>query len=58
MNLGNIKCYVDLNSLKEGEHKVPIKIELPKGVNLVSTSQENVKVEIKSNGISEGENGS
>lgn len=58
LNLGNIKCYVDLNSLKEGEHKVPIKIELPKGVNLVSTSQENVKVEIKSNGISEGENGS
>lgn len=52
----NIKCYVDLDSLKEGDHTIPIKIELPSGVKLVSKSQENVKVEIKANVISEGEN--
>ncbi|CDI50758.1 CdaR family protein [Clostridium tetani] len=56
LNLDNIKCYADLASLKEGEHSVPIKIELPNGVKLVSKSQENVKVEIKANEILEGEN--
>lgn len=55
-NINNIKCYVDLASLKEGEYTLPIKIELPSGVKLVSKSQENVKIEIKANAISEGEN--
>lgn len=58
MNLQNIRCYIDLASLKEGDYNLPIKIELPNGLNLISKFPENIKVQINSKGTSEGENAS
>nr|WP_307897716.1 hypothetical protein [Clostridium botulinum] len=44
-----IKCYVNLNGLGKGEHKVPINIDVPKKVNIVSQSHKFVKVIISDN---------
>ncbi|KEI04982.1 hypothetical protein IRP63_12305 [Clostridium botulinum] len=44
-----IKCYVNLNGLGKGEHKVPVTIDIPKGVNIVSQSYKVVKVIISDN---------
>ncbi|MDP4177264.1 MAG: CdaR family protein [Bacillota bacterium] len=43
----DISCYVDLNSLGEGDYDVPITIILPDGVNKLSQSPSTVKVSIK-----------
>ena len=52
----DIQCYVDLNSMKEGEHKLPVKVNLPEGIKLVSISPENITVNIKKKVTSEGVN--
>ncbi|KEI11736.1 membrane protein [Clostridium novyi B str. ATCC 27606] len=44
-----IKCYVNLNELGKGEHKVPVNIDVPKKVNIVSQSHKFVKVIISDN---------
>lgn len=43
----DIECFVDLQSLKEGTHNLPVKVNLPEGVNLVSISPDNINVTIK-----------
>lgn len=52
----DIQCYVDLSSMKEGEHKLPVKVNLPEGIKLVSISPENITVNIKKKVTSEGVN--
>ncbi|MCD3275691.1 YbbR-like domain-containing protein [Clostridium botulinum] len=49
LSIKGIKCYVNLNGLGKGEHKVPITIDIPKGVNIVSQSYKVVKVIISDN---------
>lgn len=44
--LGNVNCYVDLSSLKEGNYDLPIKVNLPNGIKKVSYSPQTVKVTI------------
>lgn len=51
----NIGCFVDLNSLQEGEQTVSISINLPEGVSKVSQNPSNEKVTIKKK-VLEGKN--
>lgn len=43
----DIECFVDLQSLKEGTHNLPVKVNLPEGVTLVSVDPNNINVNIK-----------
>lgn len=52
----NIECYVDLNSMKEGQYKLPVNISLPEGIKLVDKSPESITVNIKKKVTSEGTN--
>ncbi|WP_027625135.1 CdaR family protein [Clostridium lundense] len=52
----SIECYVDLNSIKEGQHKLPVNINLPEGIKLVDKSPESITVNIKKKVTSEGTN--
>ncbi|EDS78408.1 conserved hypothetical protein [Clostridium botulinum C str. Eklund] len=44
-----LKCYVNLNGLGKGEHTVPIIIDIPKGVSLISQNYKRIKVTISDN---------
>ena len=58
LTTSDIECFADLQGLKEGEHSIPVNITLPEGVNKVSQSVENVKVNIeKETSTSKPENG-
>lgn len=58
LTTSDIECFADLQGLKEGEHSIPVNIILPEGVNKVSQSVENVKVNIeKETSTSKPENG-
>lgn len=46
----DVKCYIDLNSLSEGEYNVPPNITLPEGINKVSLNPELIKVVLKKKG--------
>jgi len=50
-----INCFVDLNSLKEGQYSLPITVNLPKGIKAISISPQKVNVNLKKNQISEEE---
>lgn len=51
----DIRCYVNLNNLDEGEYTMPIRIELPQGVNIISQGTKFVDVKIvKRDGNSSG----
>ncbi|KGM95825.1 membrane protein [Clostridium novyi A str. 4552] len=44
-----LKCYVNLNGLGKGEHTVPITIDIPKGVSVISQNYKRIKVTISDN---------
>ncbi|WP_315118684.1 CdaR family protein [uncultured Clostridium sp.] len=44
----DIECYVDLLSLKEGQHNLPVKVNLPSGLNIISINPNTINVTIKS----------
>lgn len=46
----DIKCYIDLNSLSEGEYNIPLNVTLPEGISKVSTNPELIKVVLKKKG--------
>lgn len=46
----DVKCYIDLNSLSEGEYNIPLNITLPEGVNKVSLNPELIKVVLSKKG--------
>jgi YbbR domain-containing protein len=46
VNISDIKGYIDLANLVEGDHTVPIVIKLPEGITLLTTSPQTVKVTI------------
>lgn len=51
----DIRCYVNLNNLDEGKYTMPIGIELPQGVNIISQGTKFVDVKIvKKDGNSAG----
>lgn len=52
----DIECYVDLSSMKEGQHNLPVNVNLPEGIKIVSKSPENITVNIKKKVTSEGGN--
>ncbi|QGU96442.1 hypothetical protein GOM49_16245 [Clostridium bovifaecis] len=57
----SIKCYINLGELDEGEYTIPIGIELPQNVTLVSQGTKFVKVSIvksdsKSTNAEDGKN--
>lgn len=52
----NIECFVDLNSLQEGDQNVNVNINLPDGVSKVSQDPSSVKVTITKK-VLEGKNG-
>ncbi|MBU5485091.1 hypothetical protein KQI86_12175 [Clostridium sp. MSJ-11] len=43
----DIECYVDLQSLKEGQHNLPVKVNLPTGINVESINPNSINVTIK-----------
>lgn len=46
-NITAIESYIDLNSLKEGTHTLPISVNIPSNVSLVSVTPSNINVTIK-----------
>lgn len=46
-NITTIESYIDLNSLKEGTHSLPIGVNIPSNVSLVSVTPSNINVTIK-----------
>lgn len=42
-----LESYIDLNSLKEGTHSLPVKVDIPSNVSLVSATPSNINVTIK-----------
>ncbi len=55
LKLEDIQCFIDLNSLQEGESSVAINLKLPEGVTKVSQSVSQVKVNLKKK-VLEGKN--
>ncbi|KEH90162.1 membrane protein [Clostridium novyi A str. 4540] len=53
-----LKCYVDLRGLGKGDHTVPINVDSPKGISIVSQNYKRIKVTISDNknGIEETTN--
>lgn len=49
LKVESIKCYINLGELDEGEYTIPIGIELPQNINLVSQGTKFVKVSILKN---------
>lgn len=46
-NIMTLESYIDLNDLKEGTHSVPVSVNIPSNVNLVSVTPSNINVTIK-----------
>ncbi|MBM7869660.1 YbbR domain-containing protein [Clostridium pascui] len=46
-DIATLESYIDLNSLKEGTHSVPISVNIPSNVSLVSMTPSNINVTIK-----------
>jgi YbbR domain-containing protein len=56
LNADEIKAFIDLANLAEGEHTVPITVKVPEGVTLLNTNPQNIKVSIakKSTNVNSG----
>lgn len=46
-NIMTLESYIDLNDLKEGTHSVPVSVNIPSNVSLVSVTPSNINVTIK-----------
>lgn len=46
LNEGNIQCFVNLDSISEGENNVSVNVNLPEGVSLVSKNPQSVKIKV------------
>jgi len=46
----NIKCFVNLDSLGKGEHNLPVNLEVPQDIDIISQNIKFVKVTIKEQG--------
>lgn len=49
----DMKCSIDLNSLGEGIHNIPVKIELPDGIKNISYNPKTISVTIKKKEVTE-----
>lgn len=47
LKVEDLSCFVDLNNLAEGEHDVPVTINVPSGISKVSQQPTSIKVTIK-----------
>lgn len=47
LKVEDLGCFVDLNNLTEGEHEVPVTINVPSGVSKISQNPASIKVIIK-----------